>query len=273
MPEPLTHNMQPLRFWKYHGLGNDYLVVDTAHDLTAAQIQQICHRNYGIGSDGILVQTKGIALGVKIYNPDGSEAEKSGNGLRIFTRYLYDTDQIGTQPVPIETLGGTVTAQQLDAQTVRVGMGKVAFEALHAPLTLPDNKTVAAHIASIGNPHCVLFGESLAEVERLATELGPALETHPRFPKRTNVQFVHVVDRATIYIAIWERGAGRTLASGSSSCAAAAVAQRLGYCDRQIAVQMAGGTLQVTIGTDSDLVLEGQVVKVGEGVISAEILP
>ncbi|MGB1250420.1 MAG: diaminopimelate epimerase [Candidatus Promineifilaceae bacterium] len=263
-----------LKFWKYHGLGNDYLVIESRVALTSAQIERICHRNYGFGSDGILVQVAGgdsAEFGVKIYNPDGSEAEKSGNGLRIFTRYLFDTGQIKFDPVSILTLGGCVKAQQLDAQTVRVGMGQAMFDGVGEPIQLVS-QALTAHVVSVGNPHCVIVSDGVASAEHAATELGAQLETHPRFPNRTNVQFVHIIDRSRIYIAIWERGAGRTLASGSSSCAAAAVAHRLGLCDAAIQVDMAGGTLLVEIGDNWEIVLEGAVTKVGEGLISAESL-
>ena len=262
-----------MNFWKYHGLGNDYLVVESSAELTSNQIQRICDRHYGIGSDGILVQVDGgdsAEFGVQIYNPDGSSAEKSGNGLRIFARYLFDTKQVSNQPFTVSTLGGLITAHVLTPNKVRVSMGRAVFEASES-LQL-NQKLFEAHIVSMGNPHCVIFDmDGVDTVEAHASQWGAALETHPRFPQRTNVQFAYVIDRANLYIAIWERGAGRTLASGSSSCAAAAVAYRLGYCDHKISVQMAGGSLNVEIDLQDGVILQGGVTKVGQGTISAEI--
>lgn len=263
-----------MHFWKYHGLGNDYLVVKAYQPLSPAMVRRICHRHLGIGSDGILVQAKGeraAQFGLKIYNPDGSSAEKSGNGLRIFARYLYDTRQVDRQPFIIATDGGHVTAHVLSPQQVEVSMGKALYAGATV-LTLANGQQFEAHVVSMGNPHCVIFcDERIDAVEALASRWGGELEHHLHFPNRTNVQFVRVLARDQIYIAIWERGVGRTLASGTSSSAAAAVAQRLGYCDQRVTVQMAGGSLEIRLGSDGGVVLRGEVTQVGSGTISAEI--
>ena len=218
-----------MRFIKYHGLGNDYLVFGSATEkfsLTTEQIQRLCHRNFGIGSDGILVPTlRSSHPQVQIFNPDGSEAEKSGNGLRIFARWLFDEGLVGADPFFVQTLGGQVRCCMLEGgRVVQIEMGQVVFETSEVLPSLADVPTV--HIANIGNPHCVVFCESISSEE--AKAVGPLIENHPRFPNRTNVQFVQVIDRQNIKLEIWERGAGYTLASGSSSCAAAAVAVKLG---------------------------------------------
>src|SRR5437660_1165462 len=239
--------MVAMKFFKYHALGNDYLVMNPADfptALTAAQIKRICHRNFGVGSDGILwgpLPSKKAAFGLRIFNPDGSEAEKSGNGLRIFSRFLWDQQLVRTEPFSIETLGGVVKSEVLDAGiTVRVEMGRVSFWSDEIPvlgkrrevlseLIQAGGKTFSFCAATIGNPHCVVPLPAVNAA--LANEFGPLLEVHPSFPKRTNVQFMKVLDRNNIQIEIWERGAGYTLASGSSSSAAAAVAHRLGMCE------------------------------------------
>jgi diaminopimelate epimerase len=277
-----------MQFWKYHALGNDYLVLhprDLPAPLTTAQVKTICHRNFGIGSDGILLgplPAQNAKCALKIYNPDGSIAEKSGNGLRIFSRYLWDTKVVGNEEFTIQTDGGTVRSTVFDdGKMVRVEMGKVSFWSDKIPVTGPRREVINERIsvggreftfcaATIGNPHCVL---PLPEISaELAHEFGPLLETHANFPNRTNVQFLKVLDRANIQIEIWERGAGYTLASGSSSSAAAAVAHKLGLVDRKISVHMPGGVLAIEIGEGFDILMTGPVTKVSEGTVAAEML-
>jgi diaminopimelate epimerase len=276
-----------MKFWKYHALGNDYLVIDPKDlpaPLTTAQVKTICHRNFGVGSDGILLgplPSKKAPFALRIYNPDGSEAEKSGNGLRIFSRYLWDRKLVGQDEFAIETPGGLVKSTVFDGgKMVRVEMGRVSFWSDKIPVTGPRREVINEKIsvggkaftfcaATVGNPHCVL---PLPEISaKLAHEFGPLLETHKNFPNRTNVQFLKVLDRQNIQIEIWERGAGYTLASGSSSSAAAAVAHKLGLCDRKITVHMPGGKLAIEIGNDFDILMTGPVTKVSEGVISPEV--
>lgn len=276
-----------MKFYKYHALGNDYLVInpqDLLFPLTSEKIKIICHRNFGIGSDGILLgpltsETAQFAL--RIFNPDGSEAEKSGNGLRIFSRYLWDRGLVSEESFSIETVGGLVQSVIQNAgKTVRVEMGKVSFwsndipvvgdrrEVIEERINLSD-ETFTFCAATIGNPHCVI---PLAEVKpAIAKQYGPILEVHPLFPNRTNVQFMKVLNRNTIQIEIWERGAGYTLASGSSSSAAAAVAHKLGLCDSSITVQMPGGEILIQINNDFTISMTGSVTKVAEGELSAEL--
>ena len=276
-----------MKFAKYHALGNDYLVIDPqdlSAPLTVEQIQAICHRNFGVGSDGILLgpaPSDRAQFALRIFNPDGSEAEKSGNGLRIFSRHLWDRKLVGNEEFALETAGGIVRCTVLDeGRLVRVEMGQVSFwsdaipvagsrrEVLNELLQVGD-RTFTFCAAGIGNPHCVV---PLPEITpELAKHYGPLLETHPSFPRRTNVQFLKVLDRANLQIEIWERGAGYTLASGSSSSAAAAVAHKLGLCDRSLTVHMPGGKLGIEIGTDFSIVMTGPVTKVAEGVLASEI--
>ncbi len=277
----------PIRFWKYHALGNDYLVMDPADlpgPLTAERIRTICHRHFGVGSDGILLgplPAREAVCALKIYNPDGSEAEKSGNGLRIFSRYLWERKRVGDGEFAIQTAGGVVRARVLEGgRTVCVEMGQVSFDSEKIPVAGPKrevlNETISVGgrefvfcAATIGNPHCVV---PLPDINAdLARQFGPLLETHPRFPNRTNVQFLKVLDRANIQIEIWERGAGYTLASGSSSSAAAAVAHKLGQVDRAVSVHMPGGQIQIEIGPDYAIRMTGAVTKVAEGVMAEEL--
>jgi len=276
-----------MKFVKYHALGNDYLVIDPQDlraPLTTDQVRVLCHRHFGVGSDGLLLgplPATDAPFALRIYNPDGSEAEKSGNGLRIFSRYLWDRKLVGGEEFGIQTAGGLVRATVLDdGRAVRVEMGRVSFwsdaipvtgprrEVLNEQLTAGD-RTFTYCAATIGNPHCVL---PLPEVSPdLAKTYGPLIETHPNFPRRTNVQFLRVLDRATLQIEIWERGAGYTLASGSSSSAAAAVAHRLGLCDRSISVHSPGGAIAIEIGDDFAIRMTGAVTRVSAGTISEEV--
>lgn len=267
-----------MRFTKYHALGNDYFVLDPLDgELPSPEgIRQVCHRNFGLGSDGILygpLATEKADFGLRILNPDGSEAEKSGNGLRIFCRYLLDREKVGDAPFTIETPGGIVTCRILDgANAIEVEMGRVSFdskavglageqrEAIDESITL-DGLDYPYCAATIGNPHCVLPMDEVSA--GLAHRLGPLIETEPRFLNRTNVQFLKVIDRANIQIEIWERGAGYTLASGSSSSAAGAVAKRLGLVDEDVTVHMPGGQIQLHIDADYAVRMTGPATKIG----------
>ncbi|MBA4136488.1 MAG: diaminopimelate epimerase [Opitutus sp.] len=279
-----------MRFHKYHALGNDYLVLNPADfpdwpAPTSDQIRVICHRNFGLGSDGILwgpVRTTRGDFGLRIFNPDGSEAEKSGNGLRIFARYLFDQGRVGGPPFTIDTSGGVVEVElRENGQVITVAMGQVSFASTQIPVDGPPREVLGEKIqvldreftfsaATIGNPHCVI---PLPEIsESLARRYGAAIETAPRFLNRTNVQFVRVLDRSNIQLEIWERGAGYTLASGSSSSAAAAVAHRLGLVDRVLTVHMPGGDLGIEIGEDYGVRMTGPVTRVAAGALCEEML-
>lgn len=279
-----------MRFQKYHALGNDYIVMDPADfpGWTAPnteQIRVICHRNFGAGSDGILWGPLPAAgkpgFGLRIFNPDGSEAEKSGNGLRIFSRYLYDRKLVSTAPFAVHTPGGEVGVTiQPGGALIAVEMGRVSFRSARIPVAGAEREVINEKVriqdreftfcaATIGNPHCVI---PLAEIsESLARRYGPDLEIDPLFPRRTNVQFLQVLDRANIRIEIWERGAGYTLASGSSSSASAAVARRLGLVDDKVTVHMPGGTIGIEIGPDYAIRMTGPVTRVAEGTLHPEL--
>jgi diaminopimelate epimerase len=285
-----------IRFLKYHALGNDYLVldpVDWGRDTPPApeEIRKICHRHYGLGSDGILYGpgaadgADGGALSLRIFNPDGSEAEKSGNGLRIFSRHAFERGLArANTPFHVATPGGLVECTVFDAGArVRVGMGGVSFSSGKIPVapSTPEREVLNERLtvegrefvycaATIGNPHCVIpVGAATPE---LATRYGPHIESHPCFPNRTNVQFLEVIDPANIRIEIWERGAGYTLASGSSSSAAAAVARRLGLAGPEVTVHMPGGTIQISISEDYKITMTGPVSRVGAYEMFTDVL-
>jgi diaminopimelate epimerase len=278
-----------MRFFKYHALGNDYIVMNPADfpgwtAPTVAQIRAICHRNFGAGSDGILwgpLPSGPAQFGLRIFNPDGSEAEKSGNGLRIFSRYLFDQKLAGDTPFTIEVPGGVVESRVMDGgQRITVEMGRVTFQSDRIPVAGPvrevlnesftiQGREFAYCAAGIGNPHCVIVLPEITAA--LATTYGPAIEVHPNFPNRINVQFLQVLDRRNVRIEIWERGAGYTLASGSSSSASAAVAHKLGLVDANLTVHMPGGKIGIEIAPDFAIRMTGPTTRVAEGVLHAEL--
>ena len=281
-------------FFKGHGLGNDYIAVDPAEldfKLTPGNIRKICDRNWGVGSDGILAlsDSKKADFGLRIYNPDGSEAEKSGNGLRIFARYLHATRRVRKKSFTVDTKGGLVRIElhvdELgEASAATVEMGRATFEPKALPCTLKSKELIEKAIkvggesmqftgVSVGNPHCVLFrerGEKWTREELLS--LGPALENHRLFPRRINVQLAVPLGPNSIYILIWERGAGETQASGSSSCAAASAAVRLGLVKTPVTVKSPGGTLHIDVDENFELTMKGPVQEVARGTLSPSFL-
>jgi diaminopimelate epimerase len=280
--------MEPREYVRSHGLGNDYLVVDGATfglQLTEARIRMICDRHTGVGSDGILELVPppaGFDAAVRIYNPDGSEAEKSGNGVRIFAKFCLDHGY-AKSPIKIHTLGGPVEAHLLsresDRTNLRVSMGHVSFKCADLPMTGADewverklqvgDREFTATCLSVGNPHCVLLDAPFDEAT--AKKYGPLVENHAQFPRRTNVQLVQVVDRATVKALIWERGAGWTLSSGSSSCAVAAACVRAGLTDRSVRVVMPGGTLEVVVHEDWRLEQVGFAQEIAVGKVAGDL--
>jgi diaminopimelate epimerase len=200
-----------MHFSKYHALGNDYLVVEadaTSEPPGPERVRRLCHRHLGVGADGVLVsEPDASAHRLRIFNPDGSEAEKSGNGLRIFARWLFDRGLVGEDPFTVEVPAGSVRCRVLaGGRAVSVDMGRVSFRSERIPVAGPprevlretleiDGRPLKFSAATIGNPHCVILRDAVSEAE--ARALGPRIETHPLFPRRTNVQLVEVVDRVS----------------------------------------------------------------------------
>ena len=278
-------------FVKSHGLGNDYIVLNQDEidfDLTKEAIVKICDVHYGIGSDGILLKVPSYKanFGLRILNPDGSEAEKSGNGLRIFAKYLYDYKYAIDKIFTVETPGGIVRAEIIEewygkAQTVKVDMGKAIFESALIPVSCgqPECMDETLHLeyrdytincVSVGNPHCVILKDELDEKE--IKIFGPQIENHPMFPNRINVQFARVVSPSEVEVIIWERGAGWTLASGSSSCAVASVMVKKGLTERNLNIKMPGGVLHIEIDEGWNLKMTGEVKEIVTGFLSNELL-
>ena len=278
-------------FVKSHGLGNDYIILnqyEIGFELTPKAIQKICDVHYGIGSDGILLKVPSYKanFGLRILNPDGSEAEKSGNGLRIFAKYLYDSKFSKEKIFTIETPGGVVRAEITEevkkkAKTVKVDMGKANFissqipvncaneECMDETLTL-EYKDYIINCVSVGNPHCVILKDELDEKE--IKQFGTYIENHPMFPNRINVQFAKLISPTEVEVLIWERGAGWTLASGSSSCAVASVMVKKGLTERKLNVKMPGGSLQIEIDEAWNIKMTGEVREIASGTLSDELI-
>ena len=283
-----------MRFFKGHGLGNDYLALDGDHlpfPLTPPAVRLLCDRHLGAGSDGVLVRVPAerADFGLRIYNPDGSEAEKSGNGLRIFGAFLLARGAVAEGArFTVETPGGLVTLELLGQSAegvldVEVEMGHASFRTADVGLPGPDRETeremlelpggdrLPIHPVSLGNPHCVIFQDELdpSDLRRRA----PQVSTHPWFERGTNVQFARAVDPSTVEAWVWERGAGETTASGSSACAVAAAAVRAGLVsEREITVRMPGGELYVSVAPDWALRLRGPVEAVYDAELTAGML-
>jgi diaminopimelate epimerase len=255
-----------MKLSKWHGLGNDYLLVEQAEldaPLTPPQVQRICDYHFGVGSDGILevVSADEDTAEVVIWNPDGSVAELSGNGTRIAARWLARRG--GADQVRILVGSRIVTARLRGERDVEQGMGKVE---VGAPETIDVNgEAVELTPVSVGNPHAVVRRvPDRAELLRL----GPLLEHHARFPERTNVQLVRVDGEHDLTVGVWERGAGETLSSGTSAVAASAAAVANGWCESPVTVHLAGGELRVELH-DGEATLTGPA----EEICTVELSP
>ena len=266
--------MSQVELFKYQALGNDYLVLDLPGPLdeVVALLPSLCDRHLGLGSDGLLAYDP-QSMTVRIFNPDRSEAQKSGNGLRITAAHAVLVHGAGERfelrtadranPVRVLSRDGAEITTELD-------IGRPSFRAVDLPasfdgepeqveLETPAGR-VEAVLVSVGNPHCVVFGQRVTKERCL--ELGPHLEHHPAFPERTNVQLCEVVDRARVRAEIWERGAGYTLASGTSASAVAAACMRRGLVDNRVTVTMAGGDLALRREASGNLIQSGPARRV-----------
>ena len=275
-------------FYKYHGSGNDYLVYDCSKSssvLSPENIRMICSTNVGLGSDGIMVGPviKEDGIHVQIFNPDGSEAENGGNGVCIFAKYLRDAGYVTEKSLVLHTLGGPVyiSYNNEEGSEITVSMGKLSFsreeigcvgtpeQVVDVPLQFGE-ETFPCTCVSIGNPHCVIPMRNI--YKKRVCEIGEFSECAEYFPNRINTQIVKVLDRNNIQIEIFERGTGYTLASGSSSCAAAGAVHRLGLTDSDVCVHMPGGTLQVHIDKDWNASMTGKVCSVGKMILTDEFI-
>ena len=264
---------------KYHGLGNDYLVFDPNRNklrLSPANVRLLCDRNFGVGADGVVEGPllEGERISVRIWNSDGSMTENSGNGVRIFAKYLKDGGYVQKKNFAIHTQGGEASIHYLNEEGTRlkVSMGKVSFWSDEVPVEGPRREIVNETMVfgripylvtclNIGNPHCVILMDEISK--ELVCRIGGYSENARQFPAKINTQIMKVLDRTHIQTEVYERGAGYTLASGTGCCAAAAAAYRLGLTDPKVIVQMPGGTLEVEIEEDGQVLMTGDVGYVG----------
>jgi len=272
--------MKTLRFAKMEGLGNDFVVVDATRvpfSLSAEQIRRLADRRFGVGCDQVLVvdAARGDAdFGYRIFNADGGEVEQCGNGARCFVVYVREHGLTDKREIRVETLGGPIVPKLEDDGEVSVDMGVPRFAPSDVPFTGGtgaivepldvDGRIVEISALSMGNPHAVQLVDDV-EAAPVAT-FGPRIEAHPRFPNRVNAGFMQVVDRATIRLRVYERGAGETLACGTGACAAVVAGIRRGLLDARVRVHTRGGPLTITWSGDAlPVLMKGPARTVFEG--------
>jgi diaminopimelate epimerase len=279
----MEHTMK-IEFTKMHGLGNDYHFIDTARFPVADPAElsrRMSHRHLGAGSDGIiLIQpgTGGADFTMRIFNADGSEAETCGNGIRCFAKYVFERGMTDRETFTIMTGGGPnqvrLYTEGEKVVRVRSNMGKPRFERAEIPMEGSagrvmdepldvDGTLYRVTCANIGNPHAVVFVDDATKVP--LAEIGPKIERHPLFPKRTNVEFVNVIDRENIVMRIWERGSGITMASGSGSCGSALAGMITDRVGRRVTVHLVYGELVIEWADDGFVYQEGPATEVFTG--------
>ena len=273
-----------IAFTKMHGLGNDYLFIESAKFPVAdpsALSRAMSHRHLGAGADGIILiepGRNGADFSMRIFNADGSEAETCGNGIRCFAKYVYERKLTDKLDFVIDTLAGpnrvTLTADHGMVGRVRSNMGRPKFERAEIPMLGPPGRVLEEDLdvdgaimkvtcANIGNPHAVFFVEDATKID--LASIGPKVEHHERFPQRTNVEFVTVRDRQNIVMRIWERGSGITMASGSGSCGSALACMITNRTDRRVNVHLVYGALTIEWAEDGFVYQEGPATEVYTG--------
>ena len=277
-----------MKFTKMHGLGNDFVMVDCMHEVLpeaglADLARRVCDRHFGVGADGLILAlpSERAEFRMRLINADGSEAEHCGNGIRCLARLVHAHGHTRGQRITVET-PGRVNVLDLDVadggvRQVRVDMGRPAFRRAALPMTGPeDNEAVEEPLeagdagvwrftcVSMGNPHAVAFVDRLDDTFPLE-QVGPRIENHAVFPRRTNVEFIQVLGRSELKMRVWERGAGETLACGTGACAALVAAARTGRADRKAVVHLLGGDLHIEWGEDDHVYMTGPAATVFEG--------
>lgn len=259
-----------MRVAKWHGLGNDYLVLEESEmpgALTPGQISLLCDRHLGLGSDGILLRctstgsTADAVARMRIFNPDGSESEMCGNGMRIFALYLSTLGAVGDEEFTVETLAGPIRPRIVGEGRVRVDMGRALFHSQNIASAVGDGDVVDAVLevdgseyrytfVDVGNPHCVMVVDDPAAVD--IETLGPLIETHAYFPNRVNAEFVAVRADGSVDMRVWERGVGETQACGTGATAVGAACVRMGLTQSPVTIHLLGGDLVIDVVDESD---------------------
>ncbi len=267
-------------FWKMHGIGNDFIMLDDRNKTIAGHIDysdlavRLCHRRFGIGADGIILARHSDTHDIRfiIINSDGSEAQMCGNGMRCFAKYLYENNTLVKDEIKVQTLAGTVVPRIEEKQngqvvSVCVDMGVPELAPAQVPFVHDGDMALGVPIetrqgiisvscVSMGNPHAVIFVNDLSLVD--IETIGSIVENHPRFPEKTNVEFIEVLSRTALKMRVWERGAGVTLACGTGACAAVTAAHLTGRSQRQVRVHLDGGDLDIAWDESS-----GHIFKTG----------
>ncbi|GAB4242990.1 MAG: diaminopimelate epimerase [Stanieria sp.] len=275
-----------IKFSKYQGLGNDFILIDNRHSsepiVTPQQAMQMCDRHFGVGADGVIFALPGTDntdYTMRIYNSDGSEPEMCGNGIRCLAQFIADLEQTAqiNKSYRIHTLAGVITPQLQGNGLVTVDMGEPQLEAAKIPTTLcaPEDQVINQTLevagqswlvtcVSMGNPHCITF---VADSDRISLEqIGSQFEHHPAFPQRTNAEFIQVVSSDYLKMRVWERGAGITLACGTGACASVVAGVLTGKSDRKCTVELPGGCLQIEWSeTDGRVYMTGPAKQVFVG--------
>lgn len=276
--------MDTVRFWKMHGLGNDYIVIDNRGNVikeeeASALAKRLCQRRFSVGGDGMLLlsNSERADVGMRIFNADGSEAEMCGNGIRCLAKYCYDNRIVVKREFTVETMAGLknvqLTVEGGEAKSVRINMGRPVFErrqipmrgegkCVDAPLRVNDREFRVTCL-SVGNPHCVIFVDDVGNFP--VQDLGPRIEHHELFPNRVNVEFVQVLNSREIRVRVWERGVGETLACGTGACASVVACSILSKCGGEVVVHLLGGDL--TVEYAEDVMMAGPAEKVFEGAL------
>ena len=273
-----------MKFWKMHGLGNDYIVIDNRNekirDAEATELaMKLCERRFSVGADGLLFASNSTVADVKmrIFNADGSEAEMCGNGIRCFAKYCYENSIARKSELTVETLAGIkrtwLTIENGLVQSVKVDMGAPALERSKIPMLGQGtciNKKLQVNgekykvtCVSVGNPHCVIFVDAVNDFP--VQRVGSKIETHRLFPKRTNVEFAQVLSENDVKVRVWERGCGETLACGTGACATVVAGNMLKKLGSKVRVLLLGGDLEVEYA--ERLFLNGPAEKVFEGTL------
>ncbi|MFA6808027.1 MAG: diaminopimelate epimerase [Eubacteriales bacterium] len=273
-----------MEFVKMHGLGNDFICLDhflfSPKSNYAKLAVEYCNRQLGIGGDGLIVMLPSEIADAKmrIFNSDGSEAEMCGNGIRCFAKYVYDVGYIRNSRVTVETLAGVLTLEMEITEglveSIKVDMGEPCVKPSNIPVLAGGDMAVKQSIevlgrklvftaVSMGNPHCIIFGKEFSEDEFF--KLGPVIEKHDLFPKKTNVEFVVVNNLDDITMKVWERGVGPTLACGTGACATVVAAVLEGRTNRDVLVHLPGGDLKINWNEDNHVYMTGPAAYVFKG--------
>ena len=289
--------LKEIQFSKMHGLGNDYILIDETNegiipeDKKAEVSAEICKRGFSIGADGVIFVCPSTSndadIRFRIFNSDGSEAEMCGNGIRCFSKYVYDNGIMKKEILDVETLGGMkkIGLTILDGEVVssKVDMGIATFKPSSIPMISEKKEVIEEEIdikgkqykitaVSVGNPHAVIFTENLDEVP--LSDIGPVIESHEAFPQKINVHFVKIIGKKEIDMITWERGAGVTFACGTGATSCVIAAFKLGLVDKDVLVHLPGGDLKIEVYENNGQLggfMEGDAVLIFEGIIKLEI--